>query len=171
MSGDRGTFVRRHQNGLLAALLAALAFAAIFLHAPQVGYTRDEGFYFSAARSYAGWFRALGEDPARALTAIPDDVEVAVIDCLTVWMGNLLYRYGIIKEDCDEVSRFVKTIQQPGCDLIIVTNEVGMGIIPENDMARRFRYLAGLLNQEVGRQATEAFLMVSGLPLALKGEK
>ena len=108
---------------------------------------------------------------ARALEAVPAQVEVAVIDCLTVWMGNLLFRHGIIKGDYEEVSDFIQAIRQPGCDLIIVTNEVGMGIIPENDMARRFRYLAGLLNQEVARQASQAILMVSGLPLTLKGEQ
>jgi len=109
-------------------------------------------------------------DLAGALRAVPAHVEVAVIDCLTVWMGNLLHRHGMVTEEFAEVSAFIEALKQPRCDLIVVTNEVGMGIIPQNDMARRFRYLAGMLNQEVGRLAGHAVLMVSGIPLIIKGE-
>ncbi len=109
-------------------------------------------------------------DLAGALKSLPDDIEVALIDCLTVWMGNLLHKHGIIEEQPAEVSAFIERLKQPGCDLIIVTNEVGMGIIPHNDLARRFRFLAGLLNQAVAGQANKAVLMISGLPLVLKDE-
>ncbi len=61
-------WVGRHATGLMALGLAVLTFLAVFLRAPQVGSTRDEGFYFSAARSYAGWFEELGRDPSRALS-------------------------------------------------------------------------------------------------------
>ena len=61
-------FVRRHTTGLIALGLGLFAFAAIWFAAPQTGYTRDEGFYFNAAESYARWFEELYRDPGRALS-------------------------------------------------------------------------------------------------------
>lgn len=62
------SWARRHATGLLALLLGLIGFSAIFYHAPRVGYTRDESFYFAAAESYAGWFQQLGRDADRALS-------------------------------------------------------------------------------------------------------
>ncbi len=109
-------------------------------------------------------------DLAGALRALSDDVEVAVVDCLTLWLGNLMHHHGAGTEDHPEVSELLQILDAPPCDLIIVTNEVGMGVIPENAMARRFRDAAGRLNQEVARRAGQVVLMVSGLPVHVKGD-
>jgi adenosylcobinamide kinase/adenosylcobinamide-phosphate guanylyltransferase len=60
-------------------------------------------------------------------------------------------------------------LDDPPCDLVIVTNEVGMGIIPHNDMARRFRDLAGRVNKETAALADRVILMVCGIPIMVKG--
>lgn len=107
-------------------------------------------------------------DLAGAIASLPDDVEVAVVDCLTVWLGNLTHRHGTNSSGFGEVDAFLDVLKGPPCDLIIVTNEVGMGIIPHNPMARQFRDMAGALNQEVARLAERVILMVSGIPLTVK---
>lgn len=109
-------------------------------------------------------------DLAGALRSIPGDAEVAVVDCLTVWLGNFMHHRGAEAEACPEISDFLQILEEPPCDLIIVTNEVGMGIVPENEMARRFRDTIGWLNQEVARRAGRVVLMVSGVPVPVKGE-
>jgi adenosylcobinamide kinase/adenosylcobinamide-phosphate guanylyltransferase len=109
-------------------------------------------------------------DLAGALRSVPGDAEVAVVDCLTVWLGNLMHHRGAEAEGLPEISEFLNILDEPPCDLIIVTNEVGMGIVPENEMARRFRDASGRLGQEVARRAGRVVLMVSGLPVFVKGE-
>lgn len=110
------------------------------------------------------------EEPANlanAVSALPAGTEVAVIDCLTTWLGNLMHgRPG--RKDFDEIEAFLKTLETPPCDLIIVTNEVGMGIVPDNAMARRFRDTAGHVNQRTARLADEMILMVSGIATTIK---
>jgi adenosylcobinamide kinase/adenosylcobinamide-phosphate guanylyltransferase len=113
-------------------------------------------------------------DLAAALRRIPVDTEVAVIDCLTIWLGNLIHRRGDQAcgdaEDYPEIGAFLTALDAPPCRLVVVTNEVGQGIIPDNALARSFVDLAGRLNQEVAARAARVVLMVSGLPLALKGD-
>jgi adenosylcobinamide kinase/adenosylcobinamide-phosphate guanylyltransferase len=107
---------------------------------------------------------------ADALDNLPADVDLVLIDCLTVWIGNLLHRKGAGEGDLPEIDAFLTRLADPPCDLIIVTNEVGMGIVPANELARRFRDLAGWLNQKVAGIGTRVIFMVSGIPTVIKGE-
>jgi adenosylcobinamide kinase/adenosylcobinamide-phosphate guanylyltransferase len=109
-------------------------------------------------------------DPARALTSLPGDITVAVVDCLTVWLGNLMHHRGGRDERYPEVDSLMDILSNPPCDIIMVTNEVGMGIVPHNDMARQFRDLAGRVNQEAAALADNVILMVCGIPVTVKGE-
>jgi adenosylcobinamide kinase/adenosylcobinamide-phosphate guanylyltransferase len=108
-------------------------------------------------------------DPARALKSLPGDVSVALLDCLTVWLGNLMHRGGHVDGDTPEVASFMDFLHAPPFDLVIVTNEVGMGIVPGNDMARRFRDLAGRVNRETAVLADTVVLLVCGIPVTVKG--
>jgi len=107
-------------------------------------------------------------DLARALKAIPHGVEVAVIDCITVWLGNLFYHRRITDGTAPEIEAFLASLKAPSCDLIIVTNELGMGIIPADAETRQFRDVAGRINQHLARLAHEVILTVCGIPLHLK---
>ncbi len=109
-------------------------------------------------------------DPAKALRSLPRDVEVAVIDCLTVWLGNLMHHCGDEGGEPPELRGLLALLAAPPCDLVIVTNEVGMGIVPGEPLARRFRDLAGRINQEVAKRANVVILMVSGIPIIVKQE-
>jgi adenosylcobinamide kinase/adenosylcobinamide-phosphate guanylyltransferase len=69
----------------------------------------------------------------------------------------------------EEADRFLIVCQRVKCSLILIGNEVGMGIVPDNPQARLFRDLGGLIQQKVARAADEVFFMVSGLPQKIKG--
>lgn len=107
-------------------------------------------------------------DLAGAIRSLPADTEVAVVDCLTVWIGNLMYRVGEDVESYPQIDDLLRILESPPCDLVLVTNEVGMGIIPDNAMSRRYRDLAGSLNQRVASAADRVIVTISGIPLTLK---
>ena len=107
-------------------------------------------------------------DLARAVRDLPPDIDIAIIDCLTVWLGNLMHEYrNSLPEPVPEIDTFLSAITSAPCPLLIVSNEVGMGIVPDNAMARAFRDRAGTLNQNVAARADEVILVVSGIPVPI----
>jgi len=105
--------------------------------------------------------------------------EVILIDCLTLWLSNLMGELAktgnaAAVETIDSLVTGLKDMRQSPhrfdnlFSIFIVSNEVGMGIVPGNKQSRIFRDMAGRLNQEIARIADEAYLMVSGLPLQVK---
>lgn len=97
--------------------------------------------------------------------------ELVVLDCLGMWVNNLLYLYGPHSPEVEQkLNDFVKVLTDCPTELIIVTNEAGMGIVPENPIARAFAEILGRLNQQVQQLSQEVILMVSGQPLYLKRE-
>lgn len=87
-----------------------------------------------------------------------------LVDCLTLWLTNLLLGPGLEPE----LTRFHDTLPSLPGRIILVSNEVGWGIVPENALARRFRDEQGRLNQCIAAIATEVMLVAAGLPLRLK---
>ena len=108
-------------------------------------------------------------DPARALRSLPADTAVAVVDCLTVWLGNLMHNGGGIDDTYPQTASMMELLKDPPLRLILVTNETGMGVVPHNDMVRRFRDLAGRINQEAAALSDKVVLMVCGIPVTVKG--
>jgi adenosylcobinamide kinase/adenosylcobinamide-phosphate guanylyltransferase len=105
---------------------------------------------------------------AEVLRARCGDSEVVLIDCLTVWLGNvLLEREEALLGPYQE--NLLRALSERERAIIIVANEVGAGIVPDNALGRTFRDLAGRLNQKVAALASNAVLVVAGLPLFLKG--
>ncbi len=94
--------------------------------------------------------------------------EVLLLDCLTLWLSNVMAR----TEQDDEVNARVRdlsaSLREFGGAVIVVSNEVGLGIVPDNALARRFRDLAGFLNQEVARVSDEAYFLAAGIPIKMK---
>jgi adenosylcobinamide kinase/adenosylcobinamide-phosphate guanylyltransferase len=103
-----------------------------------------------------------------ALKSLPKEIEVAVLDCITVWLGNLFYREKITGGTCPEIDTFLDILGAPPCHLILVTNEVGMGVIPADGATRLFRDIAGNINQILAERAHEVIFSVSGIPLRVK---
>ena len=110
---------------------------------------------------------------AQALAANDGVSNVILVDCLTLWLSNLLLLNEELCEEAekrvmDEVQRLATTLRGMTTPVIIVSNEVGMGIVPDNKLARIFRDIAGQANQLIAAAADEAWLVVSGIPLRLK---
>ncbi len=103
---------------------------------------------------------------ARVLKQIGTGYAAAVIDCLTLWLSNLILSSEEFEEEIEAFLSILKNGDFP--TLFIVSNEVGMGIVPDNALARRFRDRAGFLNQQVAAIADEVYLVTAGLPLRIK---
>ncbi|MEE8623026.1 MAG: bifunctional adenosylcobinamide kinase/adenosylcobinamide-phosphate guanylyltransferase [Alphaproteobacteria bacterium] len=88
-----------------------------------------------------------------------------LLDCLTLWLGNLL---GAGRDIAAEKARLLTALEGLAGPVVLVANEVGLGIVPDNALARRFRDAAGVLNQAVAAVAPRVILMAAGLPLAMK---
>ncbi|MDR3508007.1 MAG: bifunctional adenosylcobinamide kinase/adenosylcobinamide-phosphate guanylyltransferase [Caulobacteraceae bacterium] len=92
--------------------------------------------------------------------------DVAVVDCLTLWLSNLM----LAQIDLEPAfAALVAAASASPARIILVTNEVGQGIVPDNALARRFRDEAGRLHQRLAAAADQAVMIVAGLPLWLKG--
>jgi adenosylcobinamide kinase / adenosylcobinamide-phosphate guanylyltransferase len=112
------------------------------------------------------------EEPVKIVEGIrqyEDGVEVILLDCITLWLSNLLTKGNTDLKIMDEINRFVEMIKQTPASLVIVSNEVGMGIVPVDPLGRRFRDLSGMANQRIAQVAETVIFMVSGIPIFLKG--
>ncbi len=124
---------------------------------------------------------------AEVIIDLKDKYQAVILDCLTIWLANVLQ----IKMDIEiEINKFVnkladiKDSEKRGngetgkssnhrfpdypCHFFIVSNEVGMGVVPENKLGRQFRDLAGMLNQKVAEIADEVYLVSAGIPMKIK---
>jgi adenosylcobinamide kinase / adenosylcobinamide-phosphate guanylyltransferase len=90
-----------------------------------------------------------------------------LVDCLTLWLSNLMLADADIDAECDRLDDALARATRP---VVLVSNEVGFGIVPDNALARSFRDAQGRLNQRVAAQADRVVLMVAGLPLVVKGQ-
>lgn len=88
-----------------------------------------------------------------------------LVDCLTLWLSNLMLAERDWRQETGTLCETLKRQQAP---VTLVTNEVGLGIVPDNPLARRFRDAAGVLNQMVAEVADEVCFMVAGLPMRVK---
>ncbi len=104
---------------------------------------------------------------AEALLAQLDQTDCALVDCLTLWISNLLLRYDT-KYAQEKVTQFVETTRQLDFNVVLVTNEVGWGIVPVNDTARAYRDLLGQVNGAFADVADHAALVVAGRMLSLQ---
>jgi adenosylcobinamide kinase / adenosylcobinamide-phosphate guanylyltransferase len=96
--------------------------------------------------------------------------EVIVVDCLTIFAANLLEVEGEHNEAIERrVEGLCEALRTAQCNVVLVSNEVGSGVVPEYAVGCRYRDLLGEINQKVARVADDVVLMVAGLPLALKG--
>lgn len=102
---------------------------------------------------------------------------VVLVDCLTLWANNLMYEAEKQEKEIGEdqvdgrCAEVLDTCRQREGTILFVTNEVGMGIVPDNESSRQFRDLVGRCNQTMAEGADEVTLVACGIPLKLKGEK
>ncbi len=117
------------------------------------------------ARRGEGWTTVDAPlDLVGAIEALPDG-QLLLVDCLTLWLTNHM----LADHDVEaEGRRLAEVLSRPRGPRFVVSNEVGLGIVPDNALARRFRDAAGRLNQHVAAVADSVLMMVAGLPLKVK---
>jgi adenosylcobinamide kinase/adenosylcobinamide-phosphate guanylyltransferase len=118
------------------------------------------------ARRGSAW--TTREEPlelARALDDLNDKGAPVLVDCLTLWMSNLMANDRDIEIEIEKLIRALRSLSVP---VVLVSLEVGLGIVPENKLARQYRDHVGRMNQAVAAIADSALLITAGLPLKLK---
>lgn len=155
------------------ALRLAESFPAPYLYV-ATGEARDEEMLTRILRHQQerGPAWKTREEPlalAEALLQADGRYGVILVDCLTLWVSNLLTRENQPTEVAAEADRLCRVLEAMATPVILVSNEVGWGIVPDNPLARSFRDEAGLLHQKIAALADLAVLVVSGLPVYLKG--
>ncbi|MBI4698804.1 MAG: bifunctional adenosylcobinamide kinase/adenosylcobinamide-phosphate guanylyltransferase [Nitrospirae bacterium] len=118
---------------------------------------------------------------SKIINEIKDKYDVIVIDCLTLWLSNVMLQSAQSENAINEFLQVLSSLSRSsssnrlngfnGLNLFIVSNEVGMGIVPDNEMARKFRDIAGFVNQKVAETADEVYLVTAGIPIKIKNAK
>ncbi|MBW2645765.1 MAG: bifunctional adenosylcobinamide kinase/adenosylcobinamide-phosphate guanylyltransferase [Deltaproteobacteria bacterium] len=108
--------------------------------------------------------------------ALPDaiarcgaEADVILVDCLTLWISNMILKEKTEEYVMSRTDELLASIQKIDSTVILVSNEVGAGIVPENPLARMFRDVAGMVNQKVAACADKVVWMVAGIPAKVKG--
>ncbi|MGH7229923.1 MAG: bifunctional adenosylcobinamide kinase/adenosylcobinamide-phosphate guanylyltransferase [Nitrospiraceae bacterium] len=117
----------------------------------------------------AGWETAeVPVELAKWFLANGPSYRTIVLDCLTLWLTNLQER-GVPNSDVSRlVSVLVQAIRGTAARVVVVTNELGLGLVPEGAGNRRFRDLAGQVNQQIAQEADDVYMVLSGLPVRIK---
>ena len=102
---------------------------------------------------------------ARLIEDVYKEYDVIIIDCLTVWLSNLMMNDKNVEKAMESFSQSIST---RNCSIFIVSNELGMGIVPDNELARRFRDIAGAMNQKIAGLADKVYLVTAGIPIKIK---
>jgi adenosylcobinamide kinase/adenosylcobinamide-phosphate guanylyltransferase len=120
-------------------------------------------------RARRGYFWRTVEVPLdlpQAILAHAGPVRPILVDCLTLWLSNLLGAGRVIEHEAEALCGALRDATGP---VVLVANEVGLGLVPDTALGRRFRDEAGRLNQAVAALADRVVFVAAGLPLALKG--
>lgn len=105
-------------------------------------------------------------DLTSAIYIAPSKADVCLVDCLTLWLSNLMHSGRDIEA---ETAQLCDAISDSPIPIILVSNEVGLGLVPETPLGRAFRDAQGRLNQQVAKVCDRVEFVTAGLPIALKG--
>jgi adenosylcobinamide kinase/adenosylcobinamide-phosphate guanylyltransferase len=93
---------------------------------------------------------------------------VVLVDCLTLWVSNLLLKWSEAAAVESRIAELARAVQACAGPVILVSNEVGLGVVPDSQLGRQFRDLAGMANQAVADAADEVIMTVAGIPVVIK---
>jgi len=115
------------------------------------------------------------EEPINVADVISRDKkhDVILLDCLTLWISNLIHEESGVRSQESEVidktiNQFASACKNSKINIIVVSNEVGLGIVPDNPLARQFRDIAGYANQKIAEAADEVYFVTAGIPMRMK---
>ena len=169
---ERGvTFVlggaRSGKSSFAEGLIEVSGMAAVYLATGRAWDDEmSERIGLHKARRGTNWKTV--EEPLDLVGALEKECadKAILVDCLTLWLTNLMMAGRNIGE---ETARLAATLPNLAGAVVLVSNEVGLGIVPENRMARDFRDHAGRLHQAVAGAAAQVYFVAAGLPLKMKG--
>jgi adenosylcobinamide kinase/adenosylcobinamide-phosphate guanylyltransferase len=104
----------------------------------------------------------------KAIEEYSNKADVILIDCMTLWISNLLFKNYSKKEIIIGIQELAYCVKKAKCPIVLVSNEVGAGIVPENKLARVFRDIAGIANQELAKAVKNVVWTVAGIPVNIK---
>ena len=108
------------------------------------------------------------KDIPQTLRNLRSKCDVVILDCVTLWLSNLLHEGHDESEILKITEELLSVVKENDYLLVAVSNEVGLGIVPDNGLARRFRDIAGRVNQEIASAADEVYFLLSGIPKRIK---
>ncbi|MFW6413827.1 MAG: bifunctional adenosylcobinamide kinase/adenosylcobinamide-phosphate guanylyltransferase [Verrucomicrobiota bacterium] len=154
-----------------ALMLAASYRHPVFLATAEAGDDEMRARIAKHRAERSAAFKTVEEPlaPAAVFSSLPDGTDLVLVDCITVWLSNLIHHYREEAEERLEIKDFLQLLKTPPCDVILVTNETGTGIVPMNPVARQFRDLAGFVNQKLAACADNVEMTVCGISMQLKG--
>jgi adenosylcobinamide kinase/adenosylcobinamide-phosphate guanylyltransferase len=103
-----------------------------------------------------------------AITANGRKADAILVDCLTLWISNLLMQDETPEKIDGQIRSLTAAIGNAGCPVVLVSNEVGAGVVPDNRLARLFRDWVGSVNQTIAAMADKVIWMVAGIPITIK---
>jgi len=112
------------------------------------------------------------EEPLHLAEAILENslkADVILVDCLTLWVNNVLMETDNEKQIEAKLSRLMAALEKAASPIVLVSNEVGAGIVPENRIARQYRDIIGRVNQAAAKAAGKVIWMVAAIPVTVKG--
>ena len=104
-----------------------------------------------------------------AIVAAGGEGGILLVDCLTLWISNLLMENHDSDQIPNQVQSLIRAVASTACPVILVSSEVGTGIVPENELARQYRDLVGSTNQTVAECVDQVVWVVAGIPVTIKG--
>lgn len=159
----------RHAEGLVLGASRSNAIGPVYIATAEAwdDEMRERIAEHRRRRDGQGWRTVEAPlDLSAALTAHAIEGAVVLVDCLTLWLTNQMVSERDVPAACDDLLATFRKV--PG-RVVLVSNEVGLGIVPENRMARTFRDHAGRLHQAIAAEADRVLFMVAGLPMVVKG--
>jgi len=111
------------------------------------------------------------KDLARLIGKLGNGFDCILIDCLTLLVSNLILSKNTQEQILEKIEELLVVLSKKKTRVIMVSNDVGLGLVPVNKLGRDFRDIAGRVNQMVARNADKVFFIVAGIPLEIKGEK
>lgn len=166
-----GGGARSGKSAFALGLARRLGTRRVYLATAEAGDEEMEARIGRHARERGADFRTV-EAPVGVIEALGAirDAEVVILDCVTFWLSNLLLRGSREGEILGEVDKLASAIREAPFHSILVTNEVGMGLIPETPLGRAFRDVAGRAHQTLAKAADEIYFGALGTMIRLRPE-
>jgi adenosylcobinamide kinase/adenosylcobinamide-phosphate guanylyltransferase len=135
----------------------------------NIDYETEEKIYKHKQGRNSSWLTI--EEPVNIVNILKNNIksfDVILLECINIWINNLIYHKSNISEHIDMLIDFL-SINKNAINIVIVTNEVGQSIIPANKISRDFINILGITPQKIAAIADVVYLLVAGIPLKIKG--